>query len=123
MADLGINIRRLRELRQEMGWTQEDLARASGLGRPMISRIESGARSNVRSSTLHKLAKALHVPVDDLMLRPMAVAESETPYQNVKRQALIRLDDLDESELKEVLQYIRFLQSQRPPGTEHVGGS
>jgi transcriptional regulator with XRE-family HTH domain len=81
MAEFGINVRKVRDLRMGLGWTQEDLARVSGIGRPAISRIETGSRANVRTTTLQKLAKALGVSADELMLRPLAAREPERASQ------------------------------------------
>lgn len=36
--------RRLRELREEHGWSQDYLAEASGIGRTHISQLENGRR-------------------------------------------------------------------------------
>lgn len=51
---------RLEELRDERGWTQTDLAEASGLTPSAISQFESGGREP-RFSSIVKLAHALEV--------------------------------------------------------------
>jgi len=48
----------VRALRQEKGWTQEELADRSGLASVQISRVERGARE-VRLTTLVRLMAAL----------------------------------------------------------------
>lgn len=58
MADLGANLRRLRDERE---LTQEELAERSGVQAGEISRIERGQR-DPRVSTVIRLAKALRVP-------------------------------------------------------------
>ena len=51
--------------REHRGMTQEALARASGVSRPMIAAIEAGhKRGGV--ATLKKLAAALRIDLDDL---------------------------------------------------------
>lgn len=56
----------VREARQARGWTQEDLAAASGLAVVQISRVERGRRE-VRLTTLLRLLAALGVSPDDLL--------------------------------------------------------
>jgi transcriptional regulator with XRE-family HTH domain len=50
--------RNVRALREEKGWTQEELADRSGLTAVQISRVERGARE-VRLTTLLRLVEAL----------------------------------------------------------------
>lgn len=57
VAKLGAN---LRELRDERGLTQEELAERSGVQAGEISRIEAGKR-DPRVSTVLRLAKGLRV--------------------------------------------------------------
>ncbi len=49
---------RIREIRKEQGYSQEEIAELSGLAQPTISRIESG-RGGVRVKTLEKITKIL----------------------------------------------------------------
>ncbi len=58
---------RLRTLRKARGWTQADLARASGLTRSHISRLEGGAIQLPARDRLHRLAGALSTTPDDLL--------------------------------------------------------
>lgn len=51
---------RLRTLRLEQAWTQEDLARESDVSVGTIARLETGVRS-AYPSTVKKLARALRV--------------------------------------------------------------
>jgi transcriptional regulator with XRE-family HTH domain len=57
---------RIRNLRETQGWTQEDLAEASGLSRDAVSRIERGDRGP-RLETLEAIACALKIPVTQLL--------------------------------------------------------
>lgn len=50
--------RNLRAVREEKGWTQEELADKAGLASVQISRVERGARE-VRLTTLLRLVDAL----------------------------------------------------------------
>ena len=57
--------RRVRELRQARGYSQEELAERSGLHRTYISSLERGQR-NVGIDNVRVLAQALGVPAADL---------------------------------------------------------
>jgi len=56
---------RLRELREERGFSQYDLAQESGVGRSTIAALETGERG-AHPSTTRSLARALRVTVPDL---------------------------------------------------------
>jgi transcriptional regulator with XRE-family HTH domain len=59
--------RRIRELRQVLGWTQQDLSDQSGLSRSYISRLEMGDIALPSSERLRALAIALGTSTDDLL--------------------------------------------------------
>ena len=65
---LGGNIRQLREAR---GLTQEQMARLSGVPRATWANLESGA-ANPTLSVLYRVAKALQVPLEELIAVPLA---------------------------------------------------
>lgn len=54
---------RIRELREQSGMTQDELAEKTGLKRPNISRIESG-RYNTGQDILSKISLALGKKLD-----------------------------------------------------------
>src|SRR4028119_388992 len=56
---------RLRELREERGFSQHGLAEQSGVGRSTIAALEAGERG-AHPNTVHALARALGVTVPDL---------------------------------------------------------
>lgn len=58
----------IRKLRKARGMTQAQLARAAGILRPNLSRIEAG-RHRPTLETLEKLAASLKIPVVDLIVR------------------------------------------------------
>ncbi len=56
----------LKRLRQQRGWTQEELARKVGVHRVYVAQMEAATKSpSLR--TLEKLAKALRVKVSTLL--------------------------------------------------------
>lgn len=58
--------RRVRELRNEREWTQEELAERAGMNWLQLGHIERGS-SDPKLSTIIKLAKALKVSPADLL--------------------------------------------------------
>ena len=61
-----MNKTRIVELRQAQGWTQERLAKVSGVGIRTIQRLEAGEDASLE--TLSHVADALRVPVRDLFM-------------------------------------------------------
>jgi transcriptional regulator with XRE-family HTH domain len=56
----------IKSARQDRGWSQRQLAAASGVVHSTLARIEHGKTSNPGTDTLGKLAAALQVPIDRL---------------------------------------------------------
>ena len=54
----------IKERREALGMTQEQLAEKSGVSRQTISAIENGKTNNVMSGTLTALADALDTTID-----------------------------------------------------------
>ena len=61
--------RRLKELREDAGMSQQSLAVSAGLSVSLVSQIERGSRVDPRMSTLAALATALGVSLDELVGR------------------------------------------------------
>lgn len=57
---------KIEELRRKAGLTQAELARKSGVSRPVISKIEDGEIGSVMGRAFIKLAEALGVSVGEL---------------------------------------------------------
>src|SRR5215207_1345749 len=77
MGDIGREIKRLRE---EIGWSQAELAVYAGSSQPTVNQIESGKR-NPSTQTLGKLASALGVEVSDLFPKAQAPLQLELEEQ------------------------------------------
>lgn len=58
--------RRVRELRQAKGWSQEHLADVVGLDRSYVGSVERGER-NISLENIAKFARALGVTLSNLM--------------------------------------------------------
>ena len=63
-SDLG---KRIRELRQQQGLTQEDLAQKAQVSRGYLAQIEAGQRRTSLHIVLN-IATSLHVSVDELLI-------------------------------------------------------
>nr|DAE85643.1 MAG TPA: Helix-turn-helix XRE-family like protein [Caudoviricetes sp.] len=50
---------KIKEIRMEQGYTQVELAKKAGVSRSIISGLESGKRTVVKSNTMKKIADAL----------------------------------------------------------------
>ncbi|MHB1000492.1 MAG: helix-turn-helix domain-containing protein [Armatimonadota bacterium] len=58
---------RLRELRNRAGRSQEDVATAAQISPVTLSRLENDEIRHPWASTVHRLAKALGIGVEDLL--------------------------------------------------------
>ena len=54
-------------LRGAKGWTQPQLASRSGVTRDVIAKIEAGSSKSLKLEDAIKLARALEIPVGDLV--------------------------------------------------------
>ncbi len=57
---------RIKEVREEIGMTQEELAKKSGISRTTISALENGNNKNTSSKTLLAIATALNTTVENI---------------------------------------------------------
>lgn len=57
---------KIKELREELHMTQEQLSKKANVSRTIISGLESGAIKITTTGTLLKIAKALNVKVNDI---------------------------------------------------------
>ena len=60
---------RIQAVRKRRGLTQDELSRAAGLSRSLISKLEQDVVTDVRLETAHKMAAALSVPTSSLVPR------------------------------------------------------
>jgi transcriptional regulator with XRE-family HTH domain len=72
---------RIRELRKAQRLSQEKLARQADLSLNLIGRLEGGQVTDPHYSTLRGLARALGVPVEDLVREPALAGKAEAPRE------------------------------------------
>lgn len=75
---------RIRPLRLEKGWSQEQLATIAGLSTRTVQRIENGEQASLE--TLTAIAAALGVQVRDLNAPPQTPQEETPEAQRLRRQ-------------------------------------
>lgn len=63
----------VKERREELDMTQQELAYKSGVSRTTISKIETGVLKDIRSTTLLKIALALECDVGDIFFKNFVV--------------------------------------------------
>jgi len=59
---------KVKEFRDNLGMSQDELAKKSGVSRTIISKIENGQKVDVKLSTLIALSKALKQPISNIFL-------------------------------------------------------
>ena len=69
---------RIQRLREERGWTQQELAAKTRIKQPVISRLESRTQQSVSSEALKRLARTLGVTADYLIGMYEEDKDSET---------------------------------------------
>ena len=57
---------RIKEIRESLGMTQEDLARKAEVSRVTLSGLETGTTEAASTKTLLKISMALNKPVDEV---------------------------------------------------------
>lgn len=64
---------KLKEIRQSLNMSQEELSIKSGVSRPTISMIETNSLDNIESKTMLKLAVALNCDIGDIFFKETVV--------------------------------------------------
>jgi len=71
--------RTIRAMREYGDITQKELAQSAGIDQSYLSMLESGRRQNPGLRTVARLARALHVPIDELSAGAGLMPRSQTP--------------------------------------------
>jgi len=64
---------KLKEYRDKLNMTQEQLAEKSGVSRQTISQIENGYLTNIESKTMFSLSTALNCDIGDIFFKENVV--------------------------------------------------
>ena len=59
---------KIKEFRDELGMSQDQLSKEAGVSRAILSGLESGSTTVTSTKTLEKIAKALNKKVSDIFL-------------------------------------------------------
>jgi len=99
---------RVKEFRQRLGISQEELARLLGVARPTISQMENGERK-ISAEEIPKLSKIFNVSSDILLglkKEPEMVLRESTRTYKVKPEIRVNVPQKKLEKFKEVLLYI-----------------
>lgn len=98
---------KIKQLRKQLGMTQEELGDLIGVQKAAINKYETGVVVNLKKSTIHALAKALHVsPVE--LLSPEESPDDQP--QTVEARILAKgIDKLPEEQRKQALNVIKAM--------------
>jgi transcriptional regulator with XRE-family HTH domain len=108
---------RIRSLRQERGFTQEELAHRAGMSLKSVYFIETGRSQDPHWSSLKNIADALNVPVRELIEDPVAplgeAPEAEGLTDEEIAQTIVRLktpgavSEVSKADMKKYGRYLR----------------
>jgi len=110
--DILIDGDKIRVLRQKKHWSQNDLARVSGVFQGAISRLEANRQTNTRADTLIAVARALGVRTDELLVdgTPPVPDEPSDPQIDV---FMHLVEDMTTEERASAEMFVRFVLDQR----------
>jgi transcriptional regulator with XRE-family HTH domain len=109
---MSIKAGRIRERRQQLGLTQEELASQLHVDQKQISKWENG-RGNPTARTLIALAQALEVPIDwlvGLTDNPERVVPLAADLDDLEREAIGILRSKPPSRRREIVEILRLMQ-------------
>ena len=100
----------VKQMREALGWSQSQLARASGVSQQNVSRIEQG-KQMPRVDMLAFIARALGATPDDILTRAGLIDLGDT-WTKSDLYAIVA--ELNESERRQLTEYARWrLREQR----------
>jgi len=99
ISDTRLDPVRLREARQRKGWTQKELAVASGFSEDYISQLERASTTRnkgTKLTTMVKLARALDVPLEELLAPDSALLlQTKSPLYQIQQE--MKITDITET--------------------------
>ncbi len=113
--------KRLKEIRQARGLSQEQMANTLGLNRSTVSQIENGKR-NLAADELLSVSEALGISIDSLLdpEKEIDVVLEEHTVPREKRKLRINVPERNVMKFKEVLLYLLKQVGSRPNVGETV---
>ena len=92
----------LRVIRESKGIGVNELARRSGVNASYISAIENGRRENPSKEILSKIADALEINVEELLVEKMRTDENEVDNDIELRIMFNKIRNLSESDKRKI---------------------
>lgn len=77
----------LKEMRENKGWSINQLAQAADISGSQISRIENGLRGIPKPQTLRKMAEALEIPYEELMNKAGYLQQDTAKHEDISAPA------------------------------------
>ena len=121
MSDPGVGAY-LKRVRQTIGLSLRTAAAQASITNGYLSQIEGGGIKRPSTQVLHDLSEAYGLDYRDLLLRaghPVPrdpeVAERRPPRAALNGVPATALDDLDEGEVAQLMDYLAYLRSKRAP--------
>lgn len=98
---------RIRNLRIEKGMTLTELAEKAGIAKSYLSNIERDLQNNPTFEYINKVAKALNIEQEKLLIDMKDTEESEESNSDF---AIFRkaLSEMNNTQLEELVEYIEF---------------
>jgi transcriptional regulator with XRE-family HTH domain len=103
----------IRQLRDQRGWTQEQLAREAGITITCLSNLERGATKEPNAETISGLAAAFGLQPSELDSRRLAEEVAELARTFAQRQAITRLLALPDRDVEAVISFLDERSSKR----------
>jgi XRE family transcriptional regulator, master regulator for biofilm formation len=102
---------RLRELRQEKGYSISELAELAGVSKSYLSYIERDVQKNPSLQFLRKIASSLEIDVEGLLGTPSSDVQSkdfvlDDEWSNLLNKAID--EGMSKSDFKEFRDYLKF---------------
>jgi HTH-type transcriptional regulator, competence development regulator len=106
----------LRDIRAVKGFSLREVEKRTGISNAYLSQLERAEAENPAPDKLHKLAQFYGVPYVDLMKAAGYLRESTEKTKSKDAsplQVALMSANLTDEEQQQVLQYIKFLKSQK----------
>lgn len=105
---------KIKSLREERGWNQDDLGKMLNVKRAAISKYENG-RIPLTDDTIKILCEIFDVTADYLIGKSEKRKPDEPPLSKKMLNLIDSYSDLNEEELDKVIEYVDFLKMKRNP--------